>query len=55
MEGRYLSDKERIGELEGLYPGVDWYGIFLDVRRDSLESYAEWYRENCLYSVPGHP
>lgn len=45
---RYLTDRERVEELETLYPDVDWYGICLEEGRDSLESYAEWYKENYL-------
>lgn len=42
-----LSDKERLQELESRYPDVDWYGVFEENGRDSLEQYAEWYKENC--------
>jgi len=48
MEERYLSNRERVEELETLYPDVDWYGILIEEGRDSLESYAEWYKENYL-------
>lgn len=48
MEERYLSDKERVEELETLYPDVDWYGICIENGRDSLEQYTEWYKVNCL-------
>jgi len=48
MNEKYLTDKERIEELEARYPDVDWYGIWLDNGRDSLESYVEWYKVNCL-------